>query len=439
MIFTLEPLQAAEGDCLLLHWGSADDPKLAVIDGGPGRIYENSLRPRLEQLAQRRGMTPLPIDLAMVSHMDSDHIVGVRKLFAEIVSEMDAHVPPAQRFAKVNRLWLNAFNDILGDAVDAYYKRLTASYEASIAGEPNPALVDELATAFGTRHGLARVDAEFEAEAVGALLAGYADGRDLRDHHAFLRKRNAISAMNSPFHSPSGKATLLTSEKTAERTPVDGLDVQIVAPAQAQIDALQKEFDAYIKKNGLAVEAVLAAYADVSAKNLSSIVCIVSVDVGTATRTILLTGDARGDHILEGLDQAGLTDKDGHVALDVLKVPHHGSDRNVEPEFFARVWANHYVFSGNGKHGNPDRATMEWLLDARGRGTDYTVYLTYDIQGTDEQRRIEHEKKPERGPWREQEHSLQAMIDQRRADGYRFHLLAGAPFRIDLGDDAAAD
>jgi hypothetical protein len=62
-----------------------------------------------------------------------------------------------------------------------------------------------------------------------------------------------------------------------------------------------------------------------------------------------------------------------------------------------------------------------------------------DIQGTDEQRRIEYEKKPKRGPWREQENSLGAMIDQRRADAYRFRLLAGAPFRIDLGDDAAVD
>ena len=36
MLFTLEPLKAAEGDCVLLHWGTGADAKLAVIDGGPG-------------------------------------------------------------------------------------------------------------------------------------------------------------------------------------------------------------------------------------------------------------------------------------------------------------------------------------------------------------------------------------------------------------------
>ena len=39
MILTLEPLPAKEGDCLLLHWGTKAEPKLAVIDGGPGRVY----------------------------------------------------------------------------------------------------------------------------------------------------------------------------------------------------------------------------------------------------------------------------------------------------------------------------------------------------------------------------------------------------------------
>ena len=46
MILTLEPLPAKEGDCLLLHWGTKAAPKLAVIDGGPARVYEDSLEPR---------------------------------------------------------------------------------------------------------------------------------------------------------------------------------------------------------------------------------------------------------------------------------------------------------------------------------------------------------------------------------------------------------
>ena len=34
-VFTLEALQAAHGDALLLHYGTLDNPRLIVIDGGP--------------------------------------------------------------------------------------------------------------------------------------------------------------------------------------------------------------------------------------------------------------------------------------------------------------------------------------------------------------------------------------------------------------------
>ena len=35
MIFSLEVRRARKGDCLLLHFGSNDDPGLIMIDGGP--------------------------------------------------------------------------------------------------------------------------------------------------------------------------------------------------------------------------------------------------------------------------------------------------------------------------------------------------------------------------------------------------------------------
>ena len=52
--------------------------------------------------------------------------------------------------------------------------------------------------------------------------------------------------------------------------------------------------------------------------------------------------------------------------VDLLKVPHHGSSNNLDDEFFERITADHYVFSGDGEHGNPERESLEMLLDARG-------------------------------------------------------------------------
>jgi beta-lactamase superfamily II metal-dependent hydrolase len=58
---------------------------------------------------------------------------------------------------------------------------------------------------------------------------------------------------------------------------------------------------------------------------------------------MLLTGDARGDKILEGLEKVKLLKPRGKMHEDILKVPHHGSSRNMEPIFFERITADHYV------------------------------------------------------------------------------------------------
>src|SRR5678816_4756149 len=90
--------------------------------------------------------------------------------------------------------------------------------------------------------------------------------------------------------------------------------------------------------------------------------------------------DARGDKVLEGLELAGLLKKDGKstIHVDIFKCPHHGSRRNNDPISFRRITADHYVFSGNGEHGNPRRETLEMLLAERG-DEKYTIHLTYPI------------------------------------------------------------
>jgi hypothetical protein len=106
---------------------------------------------------------------------------------------------------------------------------------------------------------------------------------------------------------------------------------------------------------------------------------------------MLLTGDARGDKILKGLELVGLMQEGGNIKVDLLKVPHHGSSNNLEGDFFQRIIAKHYVFSGDGEHGNPERESLQMLLNARGND-DYTIHLTYPIDEIDGLRRQYWEK-----------------------------------------------
>jgi hypothetical protein len=81
-------------------------------------------------------------------------------------------------------------------------------------------------------------------------------------------------------------------------------------------------------------------------------------------KTLLLTGDAQQDFILDGLTRTGFL-ASGSVHLDVLKVQHHGSQHNLDENFARQVSADNYVFCGNGSHGNPEKEVLDIVFQSR--------------------------------------------------------------------------
>ena len=148
--------------------------------------------------------------------------------------------------------------------------------------------------------------------------------------------------------------------------PIDfgnGLTLTVIGPMKPEVIKLHDDHIQWLedlKAEGKSPPAALAAYVDESVPNLASIVVLAEV----SNKRILLTGDARGDKILEGLELVDLVNAGGSSKVDVLKVPHDGSDNGLDDDFFERVVAKHYVFSGNGEHGNPERASLEMLFRA---------------------------------------------------------------------------
>src|SRR3972149_5019611 len=43
MIFALEALEAKHGDCLILHFGTRQEPRFILIDGGPSGGFRSTL------------------------------------------------------------------------------------------------------------------------------------------------------------------------------------------------------------------------------------------------------------------------------------------------------------------------------------------------------------------------------------------------------------
>jgi len=195
------------------------------------------------------------------------------------------------------------------------------------------------------------------------VLASVGQGRNLRD---------ALDALGISDNAPIGGFVSATNATV----DVAGLKVTVVGPLEQQLADLREKW-AKTALPHAKPDAKTASYADISVPNLSSIVCHVAFDTGGATRTILFTGDARGDYILEGLAKAGLM-PGGTLKLDILKVQHHGSDRDVVKAFFTQVIADHYVISANGKYNNPDKDTLTWLIEARGADA-YTIHLSNEL------------------------------------------------------------
>jgi hypothetical protein len=102
---------------------------------------------------------------------------------------------------------------------------------------------------------------------------------------------------------------------------------------------------------------------DVSVSNLASTILLFRF----RGRTFLHTADSRGDLILDGLERAGMLNEDGEATVDLMTVPHLGSARNVTVDFFRRVKASGYLFSGDGHiFHNPSIETVAALVTARG-------------------------------------------------------------------------
>jgi hypothetical protein len=318
-------VHAHEGDCLLLESGDGDDPKFILVDGGPRDTYEPHLRSVLRSKVARNGGR---LEAVVLSHVDADHVTGLLDLFVELRSSEDEGEDP---LVTIREIWHNAFGDTVARGTD-----IVPRFRA---------LMDTVAAS----RGLAGL--ELTALALSSIAQGARLEREARLHGV---KRN-----------PRWDGEPILADGSGARR-LAGLSYRIVGPTQANLDELRAEWEAWLDEQETKIAAgELAAMSDKSVPNLSSIQMLVEAkDADGTKRRLLLTGDGRGDHLLSALEDAELLDDEGGIDVDVLKVPHHGSDRNATRAFFERVRARTYVISANGKHGNPDLPTMRLIVDA---------------------------------------------------------------------------
>lgn len=317
----LHIIQAEYGDCFIVEYGMPSDPSYILIDGGPEHSYNNHLRTKLQKIKDSGGH----LDLVIVSHVDNDHIIGLLDLMAEIREQRSNEKPET---ISINELWYNSFSQTIGRDNDIESRLKILFANANVVS--------------------------YNMTATSMTIKGIAEGHKLR-----LAAMNIDIPINSEFGND-----LITVDDVPETINLNNLRMRIVGPNKKNLQDLRNKWlewlDKYEDVIMMGGDPFLAAMADRSIPNLSSIMLIIEAD----DKTILFTGDGRGDHLLQGLGQINLLNAEGNLHVDILKVPHHGSDRNVTRKFFKSLTADKYILSANGKDNNPDLSTLVWIVEA---------------------------------------------------------------------------
>jgi hypothetical protein len=323
-IFSIEVLNASQGESLILHYGDLDDPRFILIDGGPRGVYEKYIAPRLAELKERfSGPAALSLDLVIVSQSDAERIEGITELTNAMVEQSEKSSPDV----KIGTVWFNHPLPVSG---------LFAEY---LAPQPKWRLATNLLQL------KIPVNAPFAYHVArpeqGAIRVPFDSGltitvlnptpRRLVDFQKYFADQWRRRQVDLRLPSVSDEA-------------FSGVGRELIRPMAS------KKFVPLVKHK-----------TDRSVVNLASLVLMFEYH----GKRFLYTSDANDFQVLEGLHEAGYLDDEGKVHLDVLHIPHYGSDLNVSEEFFKRVIADQYIITGDGKFNNPETATLNMLTKAR--------------------------------------------------------------------------
>ena len=362
----LTAFQSDKGDCLLLT-NTAGTTRI-LVDGGMPASYDAHVSAAMGKLQ----VAKKALDIVYVSHIDEDHIGGVLKMLddeaAWRVKEFQKNnpkikTPTVPRPPKIKEIWHNGFGEML-------QKKAKPIVDALSAMAPVLAGSDL---------------AEIRREALKQSDLVTSVGQAIE-----VSRRISPKQLNIPLN-PRADGKLMMLRKNQKPIKLGGLTITIIGPTEAHLEKLRSdwkkfldsvkgkaqlkkiqdaarrteellgasEFDNLVSSLRLQAE-MFGNPKEVTPPNLASLTLLVEDD----SESLLLTGDARGDQIVEGLKQAGRLNG-GTIEVGVMKVPHHGSENNIDSDFVEAVIARDYVFCGNGFSENPNTKVIEMMFRRR--------------------------------------------------------------------------
>ena len=323
----VEVLPARLGDCLIVECPRPAGPTWRMlVDGGPPDTW-----PLLEARLRRLDPADRHIDVAVITHIDNDHIGG---MLAFLSSDLAADV---------GDFWFNGRTHLSADAPgkarsieqgESLVTALLGPLGAPPSGKPG-AKPPGRALPWNAAFGGGPIETGAPGASGGVITVTVPDGPTI--------------TVLSP--TTGGLARLADSWSSRLHDALQPRDRGLAPPADVlgPLDDLPH----------LAGERTPS---DSSVPNGSSIALLLE----RRGASIVLGADAYGDVLAAGLHGVARARGLQSLPVDAIKLPHHGSQANVVAALLAAAPASHYLVSTNGDvfHHPDDAAIARVVLDA---------------------------------------------------------------------------
>jgi hypothetical protein len=343
-IFSVELITAGSGagECILIHYGTPDATRMVMVNGSMGATFEKSVGKRLQSLRTRRfADSPVPIDLFIASDQDENKTGGLLQMLRRQADVVDAK----DHLVELRAVWADIFASF--------------GFRGEIRG-----LLEKLRIPLNSPfdHLVMRPER-------GRLTHELPDGLEivvLGPERTYLKKLHEYTLKSEQWREDSGRvlAKKISSfpEERFSRVKVSNSGDRLPQTPIAEDGRCAPSENARGRAN--------VRLLDMSIPNLASTVLLFRY----RGKTFLHTGDSRADLIMSGLHSSGLIDGDASAHVDLLLLPHLGSNNNLTPEFLERVTVDEYLFTGDGTLYGFSIETVAALIAAR-PCAEYTMYF----------------------------------------------------------------
>jgi hypothetical protein len=317
-MFELSALPARQGDAIWIRWGAAANPHQMIIDMGTGGSGKK-VRERILELAENKRV----FDLIVVTHVDEDHIGGLLTCLAE--------ADPIPGF-KCKDLWFNGFEHLSGK---------------SITTGPN---LEPLGPAQGEKlSNWLRTQAWNKAFAGAPVRRVPGEAIQTVELHDNLK----LSVLGP---TPERLEGFIDTWEEEVRIAVEKgrLDEAIVSPG---LELLGSDNPPVLANTGdLEDLATKSDSVDTSKANGSSIALLLEYKGSK----LILAGDAFSDDLVDGIEAVSPGER---LHLDLFKLPHHGSKKNVHIDLIESVDCDRWLISTDGtRFKHPDAEAVARIL-----------------------------------------------------------------------------